>query len=97
MKKLEKNSKNNPVKSDVLTIRQVIDFVSDSNESLVIKVAVLIGGLRVSELVSLDFGDFEKLENKFNITVQFSKTDQSGKVFVLIINDVLLLRYVLIK
>ena len=91
MKKLEKNSKNNPVKSDVLTIRQVNDFVSDSNESLVIKVAVLIGvygGLRVSELVSLDFGDFEKLENKFNITVQFSKTDQSGKGFVFIINAV---------
>lgn len=80
MKKLGRNYV--PVKSSVLTLDDVVLCIETGHLAIEVKVAIIIGvygGLRLSELVEMEFGDVVMENGVCKVNVRKSKTDPGGK------------------
>lgn len=78
MKKEAKDPNNITKKSSTLTIENVQDFLRNSEDSfsnLVVKVGIIVGvygGMRISEIIALNFEDVKYDQGKYKVSIKCS-------------------------
>ena len=92
MKKEAKDPNNITKKSSTLTIENVQYFLRNSEDSfsnLVVKVGIIVGvygGMRISEIIALNFEDVKYDQGKYEVIIKCSKADPQGKGHSFLIN-----------